>query len=65
MSIYQNMTENISKLKVDGKENNEFCWLGLEEVQNSKIDFRHKLLKDTAIKALTQKPIPLDLLGEY
>jgi len=65
MFFFVSHVEDTSNLKVDGKENNEYCWLSLTKIENNKIEFRHELLKKAAIKALTQKPTSLNLLNEY
>ncbi len=56
---------NLKKLKVDSAEVSDYIWAGAEEINKDKYPLRDPLLKPLLIKALTQKPFPIDTFKIY
>ena len=58
--IFSAKAINIENLKVDNNEISEFMWADLGDLKSGSLILRHPILKPILIKALENKPFPLD-----
>ncbi|OGM28060.1 hypothetical protein A2962_05590 [Candidatus Woesebacteria bacterium RIFCSPLOWO2_01_FULL_39_61] len=56
---------NLKEFKVDPSEVSDYKWVTLEEIERDLFPLRDSLLKPLLIKALTQKPSPIDAFKIY
>lgn len=65
VTLYLAKPINIKRLKVEPSEVSDYKWVSLEEIKKDKYPLRDSLLKPLLIKALTQKPSPVDTFRIY
>ena len=58
--LYYALPSNPEEIRLDKSENVEYKWVTLEEINADKFPLRDIILKPMLIKALTEKPLPLD-----
>lgn len=63
--LYLAKPVKLKDLKIDSSEVADYKWVSLKEIENDKYRLRDPLLKSLLIKALTQKPAPVDTFKIY